>query len=206
MKPLVLFFILVFFAGCSSSEQSTDFTLPELLMQAPLPVFSERIRRGESQLRLDLKILVAKDGSVRDVVFLNGSGTIAWDTIAAVAIRQWRYSPARYNNQPIQLWLRQTAIVRFAEPLYIFLAEIVCNTQEAADSAYNLLEHGSHFAEVTLLYSVVPSREKKGVLGEINIGLYTETIKRILADLEIEHYSKPVKYGSQYVIFKRLMN
>ena len=204
MKPLVLFFILVCFAGCSSSEQSTEFTLPELLMQAPLPAFHERV--CISRIMLDMKIYVLEDGTVRDVQFLAGSGNTAWDTIAVASIKQWRYSPARYNGRPMKLWFRQKAIVEFSEPTFISLAEIVCNSSEKADSAYASLQHGSDFGEVALQHSIDSSRLKKGILGEVNINLYPGYIKHILARLDAEQCTTPVKFGDQYVIFKRLKN
>ena len=203
MKPLLLFFFsLTYFAACSSTQQTTDLTLPELLYQHPLPAFPKPITAPH--LRIDLEILVTENGTVRDVRLLNSSGSVAWDSAAATAIRQWKYSPARYREKPVRIWLHQTAIVKFSEPRYLSLAEIMCTTTEEADSAYMLLEQGSDFSEIVLRYSVTSSREKNGALGAVNILIYPEQIKNILAKLETERYTHPVKYGERYVIFKRL--
>lgn len=202
MKPLLLFFALLYFASCSTTEQITGLTPPELLIKYPLPAFPERLITPH--FKIDMEIQVAEDGSVRNIRLLNSSGNLVWDSVVTAAIRQWRYSPARYNGQPVKIWLHQTVAVQFSEPLYLSLAEILCNTTEEADSAYGLLERGTDFAEVVLRYSVAPSRETNGSIGEVNIQRYPEYIQRILTKLDIEECSQPVRYGDGYVIFKRV--
>jgi parvulin-like peptidyl-prolyl isomerase len=53
-------------------------------------------------------------------------------------------------------------------------------------------------------YSVDPSREMSGMLGEVNINLYPENIRKPLNKLSINGYTKPLQYGDLYAIFKRL--
>ena len=53
-------------------------------------------------------------------------------------------------------------------------------------------------------YSVDPSREMGGILGEININVFPEYIRKFLSELFINDYTKPIQYGDQFVIFKRL--
>jgi parvulin-like peptidyl-prolyl isomerase len=90
------------------------------------------------------------------------------------------------------------------KPLYVTLAEIVCTTRERIDSVYKALKHEQDFNELAVSYSIDPSRGNKGVLGEMNIFCYPEQIRRILSDLEIDEFTKPIQYGDQFVIFKRL--
>ncbi|MDD8019268.1 MAG: energy transducer TonB [Bacteroidota bacterium] len=202
MKPLLFLFCLCFFAACSSSEQTTELTLPRLLIQHPLPAFPDRILT--SQLKIDLEIQVAEDGSVRNARLARSSGNLMWDSLAIERIRQWRYSPALHKGQPVRLWLRQPAVVQFVNPTNLYLAEIVSLTMDNADSAYRLLTQGADFTEVVLRYSVGASREKNGIIGEVNIQLYADNVQHLLADLGIENFSKPVQYGDRYVIFKRM--
>jgi parvulin-like peptidyl-prolyl isomerase len=84
------------------------------------------------------------------------------------------------------------------------LAEILCTTPEESDSVYEAIEHGHDFGELAMRYSVDPSREMKGILGEVNINMYPENIYKSIEDLAINGYTKPIKYGDLYVIFKRL--
>jgi peptidyl-prolyl cis-trans isomerase C len=94
--------------------------------------------------------------------------------------------------------------LRYADPQYIKLAEILCISKEEADSVYNVIEQGQNFNELAMRYSVDPSREMGGVLGEVNINVFPENIRKALSRININVYTKPIKYGDLYAIFKRL--
>ena len=55
-------------------------------------------------------------------------------------------------------------------------------------------------------YSVDPSREMGGILGKVNINVFPENIRKPLSKLVTDEYTKPIKYGDLYAIFKRLEN
>ncbi len=205
MKPLAMFVpftLIVLLAACSSSQQQTDITLPALVYQEPLPPFPKPFTTP--LLRIALQIHVRKDGSVDDVRLLNSSGSYEWDSAAATVIHQWKYSPARYENTPINIWLNQTAIVKFSEPRYLSLAEILCSTAGEADTVCALLEQGEEFASLALMYSIAASRSAHGILGSVNIQVYPEHIKKLLAGLDVDQWTAPVRFGERYAIFKRL--
>ena len=202
MKSLILIVPLALFSACSSTEQITDLTLPQLLYQHPLPPFPKQI--FSVPLRIDLEIYVAKNGSVEDARVLAGSGSTAWDSATAVSIRQWKYTPARNGEKPISIWLHQTAIVTFSDPKYLSLAEILCSSSEDADSAYAMLEQGVEFADIVMRYSVADSRDRNGLIGTVNIQVFPEPVKKILARLESSQFTKPTRFGEHYAIFKRL--
>lgn len=202
MKPLIVVFCMACLMACSTSTQVADLTLPSLLMQYPLPAFPEP--RHESELRVDLNILVGEDGTVRYVEFLRGSGNLAWDSAAASTIKMWRYSPARYKDMPMKLWLHQTAVIQFSHPNYLTIAELLCPTKIEADSVYKKLKEGCDFCEMVLLYSIAPSREQKGIIGTVNIQNYPEHIRKVLSSLDSSQWTEPVPYGEWYAIFKRI--
>jgi parvulin-like peptidyl-prolyl isomerase len=83
-------------------------------------------------------------------------------------------------------------------------AEILCTTAEEADTVYKALEQGRDFSELAMKYSVDPSREMNGILGEVNINMYPEDIRWTLQKLDVNEYTQPIKYGDLYAIFKRL--
>ncbi len=202
MKPFAMVFSLIFFSACSSTQQTTGITPPELVFQYPLPAFPKPLTA--SYLRIDLKILVDKNGSVRDVALQNSSGSLSWDSAAANAIRQWKYSPARYEEKPVSIWLQQTAIVKFSDPQYILLAEIVFNNAATADSAFALLERGADFSEIVQKYSIAPSRSNNGSLGVVNVQIFPQQIKTILLKLKTGTHTAPLKQGEQFTIYKHL--
>ena len=204
MKPLLVlitFVLMLLIEACSSSQTLTDIKLPLLVYQEPLPPFPRPV--SASTMRIDLEVHVRKDGSVDAVRFLNSSGSVAWDSEALSVIHQWKYSPARSEDKPINLWIRQTAVVTFSDPLYIPLSEIICSNAEQADTVCALLEQGVEFSDLALKYSVASSRSANGDLGPVNIQIYPEHIKRVLKRLKIGRYTEPVVFGEQYAIFKR---
>lgn len=202
MKPLVLFISLVLLSACSSTQETIGLTLPELVYQYPLPAFPKPL--STSQIRIELKILVSENGSVRTVEILNSSGILSWDSSAIVAIRQWKYSPARYNDKPVTIWLRQTAVVKFSDPHYVLLAEILFENEDIADTAFALLEQGADFTEVVKQYSISTSRSSNGALGSVNVQIFPEQIKKVILKLDNGSYTAPIKYGEHYAIFKRV--
>jgi parvulin-like peptidyl-prolyl isomerase len=108
------------------------------------------------------------------------------------------------DNKPVGSWFHMKSTLRNASPQVMNLAEILCITQEEADSVYNQIEQGQNFNELAMRYSVDPSREMNGILGEVNINLYPENIRKPLGKLNVNGYTEPIKYGDLYAIFKRL--
>ncbi|MEW6062563.1 MAG: TonB family protein [Bacteroidota bacterium] len=204
MKPLSVIVVCTLLAACSSTEELSDITLPELIVQYPLPAFPTPI--ASTQLRIEFKLLVTEDGSVKFVELLSGSGNREWDATAIAAIKQWRYTPALYKNKPMKLWLKQAAIVQFSEPQYLSLQEIVMATKDEADSVFALLEHGYKFEEMVALHSTSPSRTQYGMLGTVNIQVYPYHIRQAVAKLEENQYTTPLKFGDRYVIFRRVQS
>jgi len=202
MKRLVLFLFLSLLTGCSLFQFTTeDNAAPHLLFQSSLPAIPDRIFISDFKpvIKLDMNLYILEDGSVGKVVFIKGIGDEAWDSLAAESILKWKYSPAHVDNHNVKIWLRQTAEVQLENPEYFILAEIICPTQLEADSIYISLENGIDFNGFTNL----PDGDKNVELGKVDIHLFPHNIYTELAYLEKDHYTKPFKYGDNYVIFKK---
>jgi parvulin-like peptidyl-prolyl isomerase len=119
-------------------------------------------------------------------------------------MKQWRFTPARMDNKPVGSWFHMQSTLRYANPQLMNLAEILCTTEEEADSVYRAIEEGQNFSELAMRFSVDPSREMSGILGEVDINLYPEIIRKPLSKLSINEYTKPIQYGDLFAIFKRL--
>ena len=202
MKLAILFLCLLFLMGCSSMQQMNDGSTPKLLIQFPLPPFPETFTRPVFELETVLFIM--EDGTVGKTRMLKGSGDPAWDSLALASMRQWRFTPARMDNKPVGSWFHMQSTLRYANPQLMNLAEILCTTEEEADTVYKAIDQGQNFNELAMRYSVDPSREMSGMLGEVNINLYPENIRKPLSKLSIDGYTKPLNYGDLYAIFKRL--
>jgi hypothetical protein len=188
--------------GCSSMQQMNDGTTPQLLIQSPFPPLPETLTRPVFELETVLFIM--EDGTVGKTRMLKGSGDAAWDSLVLSSMRQWRFTPARMDNKPVASWFHMQSTLRFGNPQLMHLAEILCTTEDEADTVYNAIDQGQNFNELAMRYSVDPSREMSGMLGEVDINLYPENIRKPLSKLLIDGYTKPLKYGDLYAIFKRL--
>lgn len=205
MKPLVVSIILLLstaISACSTSNTTADLIPPQLIYQHPLPAYTKQI--NTFALRIPLEIFVSDKGEVLQVHLRSGSGDAWWDSAAAASIKQWRYVPGRSGDQPVGLWLRQTAVVQFSEPQYLPLAEIICSGHEQADSIYRMLVNGAPFSETAVQYSDAESRIAGGRLGVVNIQIYPDAVKRKLSRLGKNEFTPPIAYGDRYAIFLRL--
>ena len=203
MKKLTFLICLALIAGCSSIQTERALIKePELLKQAALPLIPQSIYRQDMDLVSD--ILVLADGTVERASFQKSSGDKDWDALAIASILKWKFTPAMYNGKSIKLLIRRKIKIQFAEPLFMNLAEIVFASLKQANSAYEDLIAGKNFSELVSKYSISPSRFNNGLLGETNIQNYSKNISSALSDLNEGEFSKPIPYGQNYVIFKRL--
>jgi TonB family protein len=202
MKTLTFSLCLLLLFGCASSQTTVDMSVPQLLVKYPLPTIPEVISKPNFELEMYMQI--AEDGTVLQVEFLKGSGSTDWDSLAVATIKKWRFSPAIVDNKPVSRWLHQKALIKYTNPLYLNLGEILCKSSTEADSVYTYLKNGVNFSELVILHSIAVSRDKNGELGEVNIYQYPEHISNILEHLNVEEFSKPIQYGYKYIIFKRL--
>lgn len=202
MKVIIFCLGTACLIGCLPFQQTGEPEAPQLIFQVPLPVIPESDQKLPSEI--SLTIFVLENGTVEQVRFSKSSETEEWDSLAVLAIKQWRFTPARLNNKPYNTWYHMRAPLHYTAPLFLTLAEITCATEETADSIYDALDQGREFSDLVKLYSLDTSRENHGIIGEVNIYCYPEHIRHSLTRLDIEDYTKPILYGDKYVIFKRM--
>jgi TonB family protein len=155
-------------------------------------------------LLLTFKIHVSATGSVDNAILETPSGNAKWDTLALSQVRSWRYSPALMNGQPTPLWLRQTVSLHFDQPVIMAIAELTCPDQVLADSVYSMLMGGASFDSLARQFSSSESRERGGVVGELDLHTLPQKISREVGKLHSGQCTKPLKLGRQFVIYKRL--
>ena len=202
MKLTVFTFCIVCFVGCLPVKQISNSSAPQLLIQSQFPPIP--VTMQQPVIKLDIMMFILKDGTVGRARMLKGSGDAAWDSLAMSSIKQWRFVPARLDDKPIDSWFHMQSVMRYAEPNYMNLAEILCVSEEQADSVYKMIEEGQNFNELAVRYSADSLREKGGIIGSVNINLYPENVRVSLGKLETNECTKPIKYADLYAIFKRL--
>ena len=94
-------------------EKTLDFTTnnypdnvnPPELLEFQRPVYPKNLRDRDIEGRVILKILIDKEGEVQEIQIFESSGYETFDQIAVKAVRQWRFKPARKENQQRESWV-----------------------------------------------------------------------------------------------------
>jgi len=203
MKKTNILFCLLFLSGCSifQHEESTIIQ-PKLLQQSPLPTINQSIYKD--RFEFDCNLLINEKGEVETAKLLKGSGDAIWDSLAALSLLTWKFSPAILNGNPTKVMVRRKFIVVYEQPKVITLAEIQIESGGLADSVFEALLIGADFTELVMKHSISPSRDNNGYLGNVNIHLYSKEIGNVLSKLKEGEFTEPLKYGERFIIFKRV--
>ena len=70
------------------------------------PEYPELARKAGITGTVYIKLLIDKEGKVRDAILLRGVGA-GLDEAALKAVKQWTYTPAIQNSQPVAVWVAQ---------------------------------------------------------------------------------------------------
>lgn len=203
MKTLIGILILLFVSACSLFQTGDKrITEPDLIKQALLPDIPQALQNQD--IRFSCEMIVDIEGNVEAAKIIESSGDKSWDSLITISLMNWKYSPALVNGKPVKYLLRRKVNVLFAEARSINLAQIICSNSTDADSAYNKLLSGEDFAETARKFSISPDKNNGGVVGEVDVQHYSDHISRVISKLKINEFSKPVEYGINFAIFKRL--
>ncbi len=83
---------------------------------SPKPEYPDGARREGKEGRVLLRVLVDAEGRSKSIQVTGSSGNEALDQSAAEAIKRWRFSPARYGDEPVASWVRIPIDFRLTEP------------------------------------------------------------------------------------------
>jgi len=197
---LCLFFII---SGCAVFQpEESNFIQPKLIRQADLPPLLSSFSSNNFEFYCEMVINCC--GDVERAKLLTRSGDAVWDSLAQLSLLKWKYLPAVYEGHPVKLTVRRKIRLVFEEPKIFSLAEIEIKNIEKADSVYNALISGSDFTTLCLHCSISKSKERNGLLGNVNIKHFSNDIQTQIANLDEGECTKPLAYGDHFVIYKRL--
>jgi TonB family protein len=202
---LLLILTLFLMQKCSIPEQEfiVD-TPPQILVKTTLPPINQ-YSKGQ-YFKLETRIFIEEDGSVKEVKLLNSNQDKDWDARAISEIKKWRFSPAIYQGKPIAIWVKQPIQVQMEFGNFILLSEIECNNLEQADTVYSKLLSGENFKTLVDIYSISDSKKSNGILGSVDIKKYPQNIQDTLINLKDNQITKPLQIDGKYYIFKRSIN
>lgn len=69
------------------------------------PVYPEMARKEGIQGTVWVKALVGPDGTVKDLLVGRSGGSKDLDSSALAAVRQWTFTPAKKDQEPVTVWV-----------------------------------------------------------------------------------------------------
>lgn len=202
MYARTLFLALLILGGCASTPETiVSERLPSPIGEVYLPVYPSDVPYS---VRIHVRALIADDGTVQKAQISPRSGNDLWDSLAAQAIKSWRFSPALQNGRPVPAWIRFPVTLRFAEAHPISLAEIVVAARSLADSIYTLLLEGRDFGTLALRYSEAPTARDSGYLGARPLKDFPLPVQMAITSVGPGQTTRPLLVEGRYVIYKRL--
>jgi hypothetical protein len=203
MKMNIFLCLLLITSGCTVFQPvETTLIQPKLLKQVELPPIRELIYNNYFEFYCEM--LINANGDVERAKLLTGTDDEVWDSLAALSLLEWKYTPAIYDGHPIKLVIYRKIKVVFEDPKIYSLAEIQLQNYNQADSVYNALLDGIDFALLAHNCSISDSKILNGNLGNVNINHFSEDIRIALANLDEGEFTEPLVYGDHFVIYKRL--
>ncbi len=203
MKILFSYTLIFLLTACTLFRSTeTNNAEPKLIKQAPLPEIPELI--GKLNFQFYCEMIIDESGNVEKARLLASSGDRQWDSLTVLSLYDWKFSPAYINEKPVKATIRRKVNVLFVDAKSITLSEIICKNKSDADSVYNRLIRGENFEQLARIYSISNSKNTGGYLGAVDIQHYTNDIRNILSKLKVNQFTKPLKYGDAFAIFKRL--
>lgn len=203
MKRLFFLLFLLALSACSLFKPTGNLTTePILIKQAPLPEIPASLQYQDFSFICEM--LIDENGNVESARLIEGSGDKSWDSLTVLSLLNWQFSPLVHETVPLKKLIRRRVNVIFTEQNQIELAEIIINSLAEAESIYTALTKGENFYKLAEQYSISDSKINRGKLGKVDIHLYSKYISRVLEKLKVNEFTKPVRYGKYFAIFKRL--
>lgn len=204
MKAPVILLVFLITSGCALFQpEETKIVQPKLLKQSSLPPIRAAIYSDNFEFSCEL--LIDEKGNVERAKLLTKSGDADWDSLTTLSLYGWKFSPALANDIPVKQLIRRRIKVVFEQPELVPLAEIQLDSYKEADSVYNALLEGASFEAMVMKYSVSPTKQKGGELGNVDIKQYSKDISRVLRNLKDGEFTGPLAFGDRYVIFKKVI-
>ena len=119
MRILAASNALVFLVTLAASQEAGEIpiqvppdSIPTLIVRKVAPVYPSLARQARIQGTVILKIVISKDGDVRDLQLVSGHPMLAQAAIEAV--RHWKYQPYTKDGEVVEVSTRVRVIFDLA--------------------------------------------------------------------------------------------
>lgn len=194
--------VMLLISGCTTLPERVEIRkAPEVISMTSLPPMTELSTLVKPEIVVIF--LIQNDGSVDDVKLLESSGDPEWDSAAADSLKKWRFTAPSDDVDINGRWIRYRIRIEVEDPAYLNIGEIITSSKEEADSLYQLIRAGTDF--IALVRELREETKIEAVIDPrlVNIARYPEHVRKQLRNLRINHYTRPVKVGDNYIIYKR---
>ena len=197
-----LFILLLFILGCTPLPELVESpAVPAVISMSSLPPLTETSQGAIPEF--SAIFLIRKDGTVDEVKLLSTSGDPNWDRAAIDSLKNWRFTSPPDDIAVNGRWIRYRIRIEIEDPLYLNLGEIVAFSKEEADSLYQILKKGEDFLTIADQIREGTTTEIGMHLGTVNIAQYPEHVRNTLRNLRVNRFTRPIKVGDTYVIYKK---
>ncbi len=191
--------------GCGAGRTTAPARdVSRLVSMTSLPPLHDNIRTPH--LMLDVYFYVLHDGTVSDIKMMNSSGDPEWDRVAVDSMKQWKYAPNTGEYATSGIWLRNTILVQIQDPIIMTIGELVSDNSRTADSLYALLRAGEDFHKLAAQNGSDEPKRAGRFFEAIDLARYPPHVRTELSKLRINDFTRPIRVGDDYVIYKRYEN
>ncbi len=200
--PLNIFQSILFIGILSlfAMECATLRDPTQIVERTELPIVNIEMEKDE--LILPVIFQIQEDGSVEKVNMLTTSGDSEWDRMAVDSLMKWRFeAPPPDDNRKL---IRKNIRVQLLPQEVMNVGELIAGSEADANVLYSRLRAGISFEQLVSQVADESSIGRSGrYLEDVNTADYPAHISKILIDLNVGSFSRPVQRNGEYVIFKR---
>ena len=102
------------------------------------------------------------------------------------------------------MWIHVPIRIQYSDPKLVVLEGLTSANRTLIDSAYALLSAGYDVETVLTKLSATTQELKYETFGQVDVRRYAKDIQQQLLRLGPSEYTKPLRLGEQYVIFRRM--
>jgi len=92
--------------------ESTVDSVPRAVERAPIE-YPRAAKRKGVQGYVMFNLLIGKDGRVQRTKILEAVPQGVFEDVATASVKQWRFEPATYKNEPVKVWAKQKISFQF---------------------------------------------------------------------------------------------
>ncbi len=200
---IILVILPICLLACSTSREAKSDVPVQLIEKTMLPDFEDSAHPVRNRLKVMIRL--NPDGSVDEARILNPVDYPEWNAAAIDSIKKWRFallSPEEYPEGVV--FQCSIKIELILESEIVTTGELWFDSRAKADSVYDQLRAGRDFFDFVTSLQLDESLEVVFYQRTMEVGNYPRQARKVVDRLRAEDFSKPVRIGSHYVIYRKM--